>query len=590
MAGERPKGWKLLKAALATRKAATMLAFGFSSGLPFALLIGTLNAWLGDAKINLATIGVLSWIGLSYAFKFLWSPLVDRVKLPLLGELGRRKSWIVLCQAGLILSFVGLGLSNPTANIGNFAIFAVVGAFASATQDIAVDAWRIDVADERTPVELLSAVYQFGYRIASIVGGAIALLMAARLPWGTVYLIMAGLVALLVIVAVTAPDTERPPAGAIEQGLEQTGEVNATVRYTALAVVGLCWLWAIITLGVFMASMLQAQQSGAKAPSVADFTSHVGPWIIFATVFVPLIVAAMVNWLKARGTGIQREAQARVSTARGAMNHIYGALVSPLAELSGRLGWGVLIIIGFILTYALCYNIWSAFAFPFYLDFLHYTKDQVAFASKIFGIIMTMLGISLGGYLFAKIGRFPTVLLGAALTPLGNLVFADLADGASYINQGLRLTHAEQIVDAMGQLWGGLGHVLGKLATFLNFGPFFYDQKMAQLLVAIFCDNVFIGIALTAFVAYLSGIISKKFTAVQYSLLSSLTFLVGSLGRGVAGESFDKYGYALVFRWTAAIGLLAVLFVLLEWARVASQERRTRVEVDTAPKVEPAKA
>jgi PAT family beta-lactamase induction signal transducer AmpG len=298
----------------------------------------------------------------------------------------------------------------------------------------------------------------------------------------------------------------------------------------------------------------------------------------------------MVNWMKARATGIQREAQARVSTARGAMNHIYGALVSPLAELSGRLGWGVLIIIGFILTYALCYNIWSAFAFPFYLDFLHYTKDQVAFASKIFGIIMTMLGISLGGYLFAKIGRFPTVLLGAALTPLGNLVFADLADGASYINQGLRLTHAEQIVDAMGQLWGGLGHVLGKLATFLNFGPFFYDQKMAQLLVAIFCDNVFIGIALTAFVAYLSGIISKKFTAVQYSLLSSLTFLVGSLGRGVAGESFDKYGYALVFRWTAAIGLLAVLFVLLEWARVASQERRTRVEVDTAPKVEPAKA
>jgi PAT family beta-lactamase induction signal transducer AmpG len=97
---------------------------------------------------------------------------------------------------------------------------------------------------------------------------------------------------------------------------------------------------------------------------------------------------------------------------------------------------------------------------------------------------------------------------------------------------------------------------------------------MIRLLVAIFCDNVFIGIALTAFVAYLSGIISKKFTAVQYALLSSLTFLVGSLGRGVAGEAFDKYGYALVFRWTAAIGLVAVLFVLLEWARVAAQERR----------------
>src|SRR5437762_11502411 len=99
MAAQRPKGWKLLRAALATHKSATMLAFGFSSGLPFALLIGTLSAWLGEAKINLATIGVLSSAGLSYSFKFLRSPLVDRLKLPLLERLGRRKTWIVLCHA-----------------------------------------------------------------------------------------------------------------------------------------------------------------------------------------------------------------------------------------------------------------------------------------------------------------------------------------------------------------------------------------------------------------------------------------------------------------------------------------------------------
>src|SRR3954454_14229110 len=278
MAGEPPKGWELLKAALATRKSATMLAFGFSSGLPFALLIGTLNAWLGDAKVNLATIGVLSWIGLAYAFKFLWSPLVDQLRLPGLGELGRRKSWIVLCQVGLIVSFIGLGLQNPATNIGTFAIFAVIGAFSSATQDIAVDAWRIDVADERTPVELLSAVYQFGYRIASIVGGAFALLLAARIPWGSVYLIMAGIVVLLMIIAVTAPDTQRPPSGVIEQGLEQAGEVNSNVRFGALAVVGVCWLWAIVSLARFMISMLATQQQGVKPPSVTEFTTHVGPW------------------------------------------------------------------------------------------------------------------------------------------------------------------------------------------------------------------------------------------------------------------------------------------------------------------------
>jgi PAT family beta-lactamase induction signal transducer AmpG len=544
-----------------------MLAFGFSSGLPFALLIGTLNAWLGDAKINLATIGVLSWIGLGYAFKFLWSPLVDQLKLPLLGELGRRKSWIVFCQAFLILSFVGLGATDPATNIGWFAIFAVIGAFASATQDIAVDAWRIDVADERTPVELLSAVYQFGYRTASIVGGAFALFLAARIPWGTVYFVMAGLVVLIMAVAITAPDTQRPPRDVIEQGLEQPGEVSVTVRLGALAIVGVCWAWAIVTLAMFMVSMLTAQQTGAKAPSVADFTSHVGPWIIVATVFVPLLVAATVNWLKAHGRGVQAEGQPGARGGRAVMNHVYGALVLPLAELSERLRWGVLIIIGFILTYALCYNIWSSFAFPFYLDYLHYSKDQVAFASKVFGIFMTMIGISLGGYLFGWIGRFPTVLIGAAVTPLGNLVYADLAEGGANIDA---FTHTLR-----------LNNLLGLLGA---------DDRMVRLLVAICYENIATGVALTAFVAYLSGIISKKFTAVQYALLSSLTFLVGSLGRGVAGESFDKYGYALVFRWTAAAGLLAVFFVLLEWARVSAQDRRSKAEAGTAPKVEPAKA
>ncbi len=569
MAAQRPKGWKLLKAALATRKSATMLAFGFSSGLPFALLIGTLNAWLGDSGVNLATIGVLSWIGLGYAFKFLWSPLVDRVKLPVIGGLGRRKSWIVLCQAGLIASFAGLGASDPATNIANFAIFAVIGAFASATQDIAVDAWRIDVADEKTPVELLSAVYQFGYRIASIVGGAFALFLAARIPWGSVYFVMAALVVVLMIVAITAPDTQRPPSGVIEQGLEQAGEVDARVRFGALAIVGICWAWAIVTLGVFMASMLAAQQAGTKPPSVTDFTTHVGPWIIVATVFVPLLISALVNWLKTHGRGVQRDAHPQVSGGRAAMNHIYGALVSPLAELSQRLRWGVLIIIGFILTYALCYNIWSSFAFPFYLDFLHYSKDQVAFASKVFGIFMTMIGISLGGYLFGRIGRFPTVLIGAAVTPLGNLVYADLAEGGANID---RFTHALRLNTLLG--WFGA------------------DDRMVRLLMAICYENIATGVALTAFVAYLSGIVSKKFTAVQYALLSSLTFLVGSLGRGFVGESFDKYGYPLVFRWTAAAGLLAVVFVLLEWWRVAAEGARSgEATKDTAATVDkPAKA
>jgi PAT family beta-lactamase induction signal transducer AmpG len=564
VAGQRPKGLKLLRAALATRKSATMLAFGFSSGLPYALLIGTLNAWLGEAKINLATIGVLSWIGLSYSFKFLWSPLVDRLRLPVLDRIGRRKSWIVMCQAIMIAAFAGLSATNPATNIGTFAIFAVIAALASATQDIAVDAWRIDVADERTPVELLSAIYQFGYRIASIVGGAVALVLAARMSWSLVYLLMGGMVLLMMMIALQAPDTERPDVDMLHRELSKPGAIEPGARTIALAVVAISWAWAIFEIAHFMISMLTTAP-GAKQPSVADFTKLYGPWIIFATVIVPLIVSSLINWLRARHRYVLTSDDRTHTPARNALNHLYVALVAPLGELSARLGWGVLIVIGLILSYALCYNIWSSFAFPFYLDFLHYSKDEVAFASKVFGIIMTMVGIALGGYLFARIGRLPTILLGAMLPVFGNIVYADLAEGGPHIDV---VAHTLRL-DVLAGWFGS-------------------DERMVRLLLAISMENISTGIAGAAFVAYLSGIVSRRFTAVQYALLSSLTFLIGSLGRGIAGEAFDTYGYATVFRWTAMAGLVAVLFVLLEWARVKAESRKA--EEGTAPKVDlPAK-
>ncbi|MBA3895996.1 MAG: MFS transporter [Sphingomonadaceae bacterium] len=523
-----------------------MLAFGFSSGLPFVLLIGTLNAWLGEVKIDLATIGVLSWIGLSYSFKFLWSPLVDRFELPLLGRLGRRKSWIVLCQATMIAAFGGIAATDPATNIGTFAIFAVIAALASATQDVAVDAWRIDVADERTPVELLSSIYQLGYRIASIVGGALALVLAARMSWPLVYLLMAGLIGVMIFVAARAPDTERPPFTALHEALSRRGEITALARGIALAVVGVSWLWALTSIGRFMIRMLEELPPGAVRPSTSDFMKSTGPWIVAATVLVPLIVAAAVNAMKTRHACVLPSDDIAHSTARTMMNHLYVALVAPLAELSARLGWGVLIVIGLILTYTLCYNVWAAFAFPFYLDFLHYSKDEVAFASKVFGIFMTIVGIGLGGYLFARLGRMPTVLIGAILPILGNFVYADLAEGSAHI-------------DAVANVLG-LNALAGLVGS---------DARMVRLLLAISGENISTGIAGAAFIAYLSGIVSKQHTAVQYALLSSLTFLIGSLGRGIAGEAFDTLGYATVFRYTAAVGLVAVLFVLLEWIRTA---------------------
>ena len=527
-----------------------MLALGFSSGLPFALLIGTLNAWLGEVGIKLATIGVLSWIGLATAFKFLWSPLVDRVQLPLLARLGRRKSWIVLCQALIVFALLGLVATDPTVEIGRFAAFAFLGAVAFATQDIAIDGWRIDVADEDTPVELLSAVNQLGFRVASIVGGAIALYMASRMSWPAVYLVMAGVMALMLILALAAPDTQRPPDVAVS-ALSAPGEVRPGLRAIALLIVGASWIWAIGTLVTFMISMLAETAPGVPKPSPADFLKFYGPAIIVATVLVPLAVAGWVNWLKARRTGVQTAADLHRSAARTAANHLYGALIAPLADLTQRLGWGVLVVFGLILTYALCYNVWASFAYPFYLDFLHYTKDEVAFASKLFGIIMTIFGTALGGFLFVKLGRFPTVLIGAILPIFGNFLYADLADGAPYIDLVLGTLRLDHLAVLLGS-----------------------DERMARLLLTICYENISTGLALAAFVAYLSSIVSKQFAAVQYAVLSSLTFLIGSLGRGVAGEMFDTLGYATVFRYVAAVGLLAIVFVLLEWwraSRVASR-------------------
>lgn len=553
---KRPKGFRLFIAALRTRKSASMLAFGFSSGLPFALLVGTLTAWLGEVGIKLATIGVLSWIGLTYAFKFLWSPLVDRLQLPVLGRLGRRKSWIVLCQALMVVGLLGLVATDPARHIARFALFAFLGSVGSATQDIAIDGWRIDVADEKSPVELLAAVNQLGYRVASIVGGAGALYMAARMPWPTVYLVMAGIMGLMLVISLTAPDTQRQPSEAVA-ALSEPGEINPRTRAIALLIVAVSWIWAIASLVGFMISMLAKVPPGGKPPSPADFLKNYGPMIVVATVLVPLGVAAMLNWMKARGRNVQTTIDPVISPLRSVANHLYGALIAPLADLVERLRWGVLIVIGLILTYALCYNIWASFAYPFYLDYMHYTKDEVAFASKIFGIVMSIIGVSLGGYLFARIGRFPTVLLGAILPIFGNFVYADLAEGSPNIDIVMHALRLDQLAIALGS-----------------------DERMARLLLAISYENITTGLALAAFVAYLSSIVSKKFAAVQYAVLSSLTFLIGSLGKGVAGEMFDTLGYAPVFRYVAAVGLLAIVFVLIEWWR-ASRDVRAAEPGDT---------
>jgi MFS transporter, PAT family, beta-lactamase induction signal transducer AmpG len=547
---ETLSGFRLLASAMKNRKTAIMFVFGFAAGLPYTLLLGTLYAWLGEAKVDLATIGILSWIGLAYAFKFLWSPVVDRVNLPVLGRMGRRRGWLVVCQVLLAVTFVLLSLTDPVLALGWFALIAVISAFASATQDVVIDAWRIDVADDVATLEILSTIYQFGYRVAALVGGALALVLAARISWPTVYALMGGLMLVALVATLLAPDTARPLGdGALTQ-LRQSGAIDPRLRAVGLAIVGAGWTWAIVTIAVFMVRVLMASPDDPSRPVAGDFTRRMGPWIVVATVIVPSLVAAYFNWLREGGRNLLK-GPVPVSGSSRAADHAYSALILPLEELIGRLKWGAVLALGLILSYRLCDSIWGPFAFPFYLEELKYTNDEVAFASKIFGVFMTMAGIALGGILFATLGRMPTLTIGAATAAASNLLYADLAAGAP-------------VIDALATMTGltSLGEALGT------------DARMIRLMLAISGENIAGGLAGAAFVAYLSSIASKSFSAVQYALLSSLTFLVGSLGRGALGEAIKLHGYAPVFKFTAALGLIAVIFCLLEWLRAARERRR----------------
>jgi MFS transporter, PAT family, beta-lactamase induction signal transducer AmpG len=205
-----------------------MLALGFSAGLPYLLVFGTLSFWLREAGIDRKTIGLISGIALAYAFKWTWSPLVDRLRLPLIGHLGRRRSWLLLAQMGVMVGLAGIAVSDPKQSLSFVVGCALLVAFSSATQDIALDAFRIESADESMQAAL-AASYQAGYRLAMMWASAGVLWIAARAEvanpqnydsaaWGLAYGVMAA--SMLVGLLITAYTKE--PAAAVELGAAQS--------------------------------------------------------------------------------------------------------------------------------------------------------------------------------------------------------------------------------------------------------------------------------------------------------------------------------------------------------------------------------
>jgi MFS transporter, PAT family, beta-lactamase induction signal transducer AmpG len=180
-------------------KVAVMLALGFSSGLPFLLTANTFGYWLRDAGTSLIAIGFISWVGFAYAFKVYWSPLVDRVDVPLLGRLGRRRGWMLLCQILVGIGLLGMAAVGTDGGLAAIGAFALLTAFASATQDIAIDAWRIEAASDADEVGLMTSAAQVGYRIALLVTDALIIAAAQRVGWPMSYVGMALLMTLGIV-------------------------------------------------------------------------------------------------------------------------------------------------------------------------------------------------------------------------------------------------------------------------------------------------------------------------------------------------------------------------------------------------------
>ena len=185
---EETFGWRHLL----QKNVLVILLLGFSSGLPFPLVYSTLSAWLSDAGLQLSTISTFAWLGFAYSLKFVWAPIVDSMRLPILtGLLGRRRAWMLLSQLAIGASLLVLANMNPLDGIGVFAAFALAVAFSSSTQDIVIDAYRIECAESRMQ-GVLAAAYQYGYRIAMLVSMAGALALAEYASWSTTYMAMGG--------------------------------------------------------------------------------------------------------------------------------------------------------------------------------------------------------------------------------------------------------------------------------------------------------------------------------------------------------------------------------------------------------------
>ena len=487
-AAEPKRGAMAALVVFVERRSLVMLALGFASGLPNLLIFDTLSLWLRESGLSLKVISIFALATLSYSLKFLWAPLIDRTQVPGLTRLlGHRRSWMIVLQ---ILLMIGLWLisgTDPARNLAVMAAFAAFVAFVSATQDIVIDAWRIEAA-EVSKQGAMAAAYQWGYRVAMVVAGAAPLLLAEAYSWNVSYAVMAGLMLLGVAGVLFAPreavHTVRPIHA---EGVPRRPALELPEWIGRLAVFAL----GALLLGCGLAAAASLLAVGLKGLGLPE----VGVAVTDAWAMKPNGIYVQLLSVVA-GLGVIVLAVCPVPGLRTRPGvYLFAALGDPLRDFFQRYRGVAALILALICLYRLSDFVLNIMN-PFYAD-LGFSKIEIAEARKVFGVVMTVIGVGLGGYSVARLGMMRALVIGAFAGPLSNLAFGWLA------LQGP-------------QLWA--------------------------LFVAIGIDNVAGGIAGTCLIAYMSSLTSAGFTATQYALFSSLYALPGKLiasqsGRIVEGSA-----------------------------------------------------
>jgi PAT family beta-lactamase induction signal transducer AmpG len=519
------KSWRAALATYAHPAALALLLLGFAAGLPYMLVFATLSVWLREAGVALQTIGYASLIGLAYAFKWVWAPMLDQWRLPLLGRLGRRRSWLVLSQGLVVFGLIGMALCDPQQHLAWLIAVAVVVAFASATQDIAVDAYRLEIVDD-TRQAALAASYMAGYRVAVLLSTAGALYFAGWFgnadagyqhgAWASTYLLFA----MIMLPGLITTLWMREPAVPLQTQI-------AAARYGLYR-----QLASVLVLIVLLVSV--------PAMFTQFYNSDILPMLRGELGLTELLRDDRAT-LRFLLYGILTAACLSRMGRRG-----LGPVLTPINDFILRYRWQALLLLGLIATYRMSDTVMGVMANVFYID-MGFAKSQIASVSKLFGLFMTLFGAAIGGLLIVRFGILPILLLGGAASAATNLLFASLSRLGQVAE---RARYAEQTV--------------AELLLAL-------DPHMLMLVLTIALDNLSSGLATAAFVAYLSSLTNLKFSATQYALLSSIMLLLPRLVGGSSGLLVEKLGYAQFFLVTALLGIPTLLLILLQWRRERGQ-------------------